>query len=403
MDNWQRDRLAALDSYDILDTPAEPQFDRIVRLIKDIFDIPMAIVSVIDGHRQWYKAYDGLGQSEVSLEHTFCRHTLLDDRALIVEDATNDSRFSANPHVTGQAHIRFYAGTPLTTPDGHNIGSICAIDTKPRRFTARETRILNDLAAIVMREMELRRDATIDVLTEVMQRRAFEKAARQAFEQGRARDRRLACLILDIDHFKAVNDTYGHPAGDIVIKGVAKACRDRLRQDDLIGRIGGEEFAIILHDASQSAALNVAEELRKSIQELDFAISGTRRIGVTTSIGLAFANPSVSDIATLIAQADTAMYKAKTTGRNRVETWRENNAQGSVRRRVLKGGRILFNDRQSTMDCTVRWLSDKAAGLDVSSAAGMPPKFILQIPSDNLETYCRIVLQTDRHVEVEFC
>jgi hypothetical protein len=139
------ERLEALDCYDLLDTPPEPQFDRVVRLIKDIFNVPMAIVSAIDGHRQWYKASEGLAAREVPVRDTFCRHTILDTRALVVPDATKDSRFAGNPSVTAEPHIRFFAGMPLTTPEGHNIGTICAIDTQPRQFDERQRRILRRL------------------------------------------------------------------------------------------------------------------------------------------------------------------------------------------------------------------------------------------------------------------
>jgi hypothetical protein len=119
MDDLDVERLNALDCYDLLDTPPEPQFDRIARLIRDIFDMPMAVVSVIDGHRQWYKASEGLSATEVPLKESFCRQTILDTKPLVVPDAMLDTRFAENPSVTGAPHVRFYAGAPLTTPDGH--------------------------------------------------------------------------------------------------------------------------------------------------------------------------------------------------------------------------------------------------------------------------------------------
>lgn len=403
VDDLGAERLEALDRYDLLDTPPEPQFDRIVQLIRDIFDIPMALVSVIDGHRQWYKAYEGLGASEAALEDTFCRHTVLDTRALVVPDAQLDRRFSANPHVTGDPHIRFYAGAPLTTADGHNIGTICAMDTKPRKFDARETRILVTLAQMAMHELELRRTANFDMLTDTLSRRAFAEAGQKAFAHAVRHDHRLACIALDIDHFKAVNDTYGHAVGDMVLAGVAKACRDRLRDSDLFGRIGGEEFGALLAHADTAEALKVAEELRHAIERLDFKV-GTRTIGVTASFGVAQMAFSTPDMDTLMARADTALYDAKSAGRNRSSTWRGEGASNQdVRRRVLKAGRIVFNDRRSTIDCTVRSLSKTSAGIDVSNATGVPEKFTLAIRSDGFETPCRIISQTDRHLEVEFC
>lgn len=403
MDDLDVERLEALDRYDLLDTPPEPQFDRIVQLIKDIFDIPMAIVSVIDGHRQWYKASAGLAATEVPVRDTFCRHTILDSKALVIPDATKDSRFATNPNVTAAPHVRFYAGAPLTTPEGHNIGTICAIDTRPREFDARQTRILETLAEMVMHELELRRCVNIDLLTETLSRRAFAEAAQKTVAHAFRHDHKLSCVVFDIDHFKAINDTYGHAAGDVVLAGVAKACRERLRESDLIGRIGGEEFAVLLAHADASEALCVAEELRETIQKLDFKV-GARTIGATASFGVAEKVFSTPDFATLLARADTAMYAAKRDGRNRCALWSGHGASNQdVRRRVLKAGRIILNERHSTIDCTVRSLSKNGAGIDISSVAGLPDRFSLAILSDRFEARCRVVSQTDKHLEVEFC
>jgi diguanylate cyclase (GGDEF)-like protein len=401
LDDLDVERLEALDRYDLLDTPPEPQFDRIVRLTKDIFDIPMAVVSVIDGHRQWYKASEGLAGTEVPVRDTFCRYTILDAEPLVIPDAAKDGRFAENPTVTTAPHIRFYAGAPLTTPDGHNIGTVCALDTKPREFDEREKRILETLAEMVMHELELRRCINIDVLTQALSRRAFAEAAQKAVAHAFRHDHKLSCVVFDIDRFKAINDTYGHAAGDVVLAGVAKACRERLRESDLIGRIGGEEFAVLLAHADAAEAHHVAEELREAIQKLDFEV-GSRRIGATASFGVAEKVFSTPDFGTLVARADTAMYAAKRDGRNRCSVWRGQGASNQdVRRRVLKAGRIV--DRDTTTDCTVRSLSRHGAGLDVSSVTGLPDQFSLAITADRFETRCRVISRTDRHLEVEFC
>ena len=125
------ERLQALDRYDILDTPREAPFDRIAHLIRAIFDVPIAVVSMIDAHRQWYKSAAGTTATEVELKQTFCRYTLEGTTPLVIPDATQDSRVAQNPYVMGEPHIRFYAGVPLRTRDGFNIGTICAIGLEP--------------------------------------------------------------------------------------------------------------------------------------------------------------------------------------------------------------------------------------------------------------------------------
>ena len=176
----EAERLDALNRFDVIDTPREEAFDRITRLIRNIFDLPVAIVSMIDGHRQWYKAYEGLENREVSRDETFCKYTLQDGAPLVVPDARDDERFAQNPMVTGGPQVRFYAGVPLRANDGHNIGTVCAIGFEPRSFGQREIAILSDLAALAMDVLELRQLASVDPLTGALSRRAFKEQAATA-------------------------------------------------------------------------------------------------------------------------------------------------------------------------------------------------------------------------------
>jgi diguanylate cyclase (GGDEF)-like protein len=391
-------RLRALERYDILDTPREEPFDRIAQLIRAIFGVPIGIVSMIDAHRQWYKAATGMASSEADLKTTFCRFALTGTAPLIVPDATCDARFSDNPHVVGAPHVRFYAGMPLRTKDGFNIGTICAIGHEPKEFSAQQAEILARLADIVMDELELRQRAATDSLTGVLSRRAFKDEGGRMFALARRHDQPLAALILDIDHFKSINDSHGHAAGDKVIADVARACQAQLRSTDLIGRLGGEEFAVLLPHTDHATAHAISEKVRLAVGRLEFG-TGQK---VTASLGVAELAGSDDDLDTLLAHADSAMYEAKTAGRNRCILWKAPTIEKAPRRRVLKAGRILFNNRTSIIDCTVRSLAKDSAGLDVSNAVGIPQRFTLMIMSDNLETTCRIAAQTERHLEVEF-
>jgi diguanylate cyclase (GGDEF)-like protein len=396
-------RLEALDRFDVMDTQREEAFDRITRLIRDIFDLPVAIVSMIDGHRQWYKAYEGLENREVSRDETFCKYTLQDLTPLVVPDARDDARFARNPLVTSAPQIRFYAGTPLRTHDGHNIGTVCAIGFEPRVFTARESAILTDLAALAMDALELRQLASVDSLTGALARRAFKEQAAQAIALAQRHRHGLGCIAFDLDHFKSINDGHGHAMGDKVLVAVAEACRAELRGTDLFGRLGGEEFALILPHTDRAAVAGVAEKLRGAIARI-VVRQGDAAVPVTASFGTASLDARTADIDALLANADAALYEAKAAGRNRCAAWRPpNDAPTGPRRRVLKAGRIMFNNRMSSIDCTVRTLGEDGAGLDVTSSIGVPETFSLQIRSDAFETRCRIVSQTERRIEVEFC
>lgn len=149
-------RLKALYRYDILDTPREEQFDRVARLARRYYDVPIVLLAFLDADRQWFKSAVGLERRETDREVAFCAYHIYDDELFVVEDATQDPRFRENPLVTGPPGIRFYAGAPLLTPTGYGVGSLCLIDTEPRRAEGMDLSGLRDLATIVVDELELR-------------------------------------------------------------------------------------------------------------------------------------------------------------------------------------------------------------------------------------------------------
>ncbi|ABC91125.1 hypothetical conserved protein [Rhizobium etli CFN 42] len=399
----ENDRLAALQQLDLLDTPRDEGFERIVRLIKQIFSIDIGIISLIDGHRQWYKACSGLSADEVPLDDTFCRCVVDCDEPVIVQDATTDARFLKHPAVTGEDHIRFYAGVPLRTKLGHMIGTVCAIDRRPRSFSSRDLVILEELAGAAMDRLELMQSAATDSLTEAMTRRAFKQEAEQLIALALRHQHDLSCIVFDIDHFKQVNDRHGHAAGDAVLKAVASACKATLRAGDLFGRIGGEEFAVVLPHVDRDGAVAVAEKIRAAIASQPVR-SDHGVLHVTASLGSSALSIVSKEIETLLAQADAAMYQAKNGGRNRCVSWSSIHADHAIsaRRRVLKAGSILFNERRSTIDCTVKSLGAESAGISVSNTRGIPPEFILAIKGEGFETNCRVIAQDRQHLEVAF-
>ena len=303
-------RLAELDRLDILDTPREEAFDRITRLIRDVLHVPIAIVSMIDGHRQWYKASEGTNAGEVERKDSFCRLTIEGHAPVIVPDATVDQRFASNKYVVGDPSIRFYAGIPLTTQNGQNIGTVCAVDFKPRKFSAEDLNILTSLAAIAMDEIELRNRVATDELTGVFSRRTFREEGARALGLAHRHKHPLSCIILDIDHFKTINDTHGHRAGDEVLFATANKCRKYMRQTDLLGRLGGEEFGVLLPHTDGRSAMRVAEKLRKGIQSLAVDVEGTTVL-LTASFGVATLNGAIKDIDTLIANAELGALRSQ--------------------------------------------------------------------------------------------
>ncbi|AOT03128.1 GAF domain-containing serine/threonine-protein kinase [Arthrobacter sp. U41] len=149
-------RMRAVERYRILDTPADGAFDRIAGLAARMFSVPVAIVSVVDHDRIWFKAHHGTDVTQIGRDPGLCASAILQDDAWVVEDATSDPRTLTNPLVAGEFGLQFYAGVPLRTPDGYNLGTFCILDREPREFSAEDTRTLEDLAAIVMNDLEMR-------------------------------------------------------------------------------------------------------------------------------------------------------------------------------------------------------------------------------------------------------
>ena len=150
-------RIATLRALRLLDTPREPAFDRITRLAAHTFDAPMALISLVDVDRQWFKSRVGIDDEQTHRDISFCAWAILGDRPLVVPDATLDVRFATNPMVTGLPEVRFYAGAPLRAEDGHAIGTVCVVDTEPRPpLDEAERDALQDLAAITMNLVQRR-------------------------------------------------------------------------------------------------------------------------------------------------------------------------------------------------------------------------------------------------------
>ena len=149
-------RLEAVHRYQILDTPEDGAFDRITALAARIFSVPIAIVSVVDHDRIWFKSHHGVDIGHVDREPGLCASAILQNEPWIIQDARADSRALSNPLVAGELGLQFYAGIPLRTRDGYNLGTLCIIDRQPRTLSREELRTLDDLAAIVMNDLEQR-------------------------------------------------------------------------------------------------------------------------------------------------------------------------------------------------------------------------------------------------------
>ncbi|MEZ5826373.1 MAG: diguanylate cyclase [Geminicoccaceae bacterium] len=446
------DRLRRLQSYGVLDTAPEEAYDRVTRLIANLLKAPIALVSLTDERRQWFKSNIGAPVSEIPRHRSFCGHAVYGDRTLVVEDASMDERFADNPLVTGPLGIRFYAGAILRSRDGFKLGTLCALDSHCRKLPPEQQSLLEDLAEIVSDELELRlqaqrateaeellsdayrtlpdgfalfdsedrlthfndsfaglysrtgnaihkgarfeeilRDglaagqfseavgreaewletrleqhdnpdkpvvealaddrwvqvhesrtsnggrvsyridvtesrkyeellkamAWTDPLTGLLNRRRFLGLGNQEINRARRKGLETSVFILDVDHFKAINDTYGHDCGDAALVHLADLITDILRDYDLFGRYGGEEFVILAPDTNIKSAQMLAGRILSGVST-STVITDKGELSLTVSIGIARCDPSKpKPLEHALSRADAALYKAKISGRNR--------------------------------------------------------------------------------------
>lgn len=331
-------RLEAVHTMKLLDTPLEERFERITRMVCTLLNVPVALFNILDDERQFYKSVQGWQNTNASLDGAFCRHTILGEDMMLVPDATQDKRFHDNPFVVSNPNVRFYAGCPIHTADGMPVGTLCAIDTKPRQLTEDQLGILRDLAGMIETEIRVinlseaqkqliqdldnaNRLALIDPLTRLWNRAGIREILTREWHDAQRQQLPITVIMADIDHFKNVNDTFGHAAGDIVLREVAKNLLESLRGEDAVGRVGGEEFLLFLKNLSdRDRIVQIITRLQESLS-LNSRIISTLKHPVTMSFGIATTVPQKlpEGAESLINEADAALYRAKRAGRNRFE------------------------------------------------------------------------------------
>ena len=385
-------RRRRLQQLQVLDTRAEPALDAIARLAARIAEAPVGVISLVDTHRQWFKARVGVEVQTTSRSVSFCAHALLGDGLFEVEDATLDPRFADNPLVRGDPGIRFYAGMPLVMPGGEVVGTLCVIDSQPRRLGATAREALAVLARSVTDELELRQRvgeleeevarrheaearimqlATRDALTGLPNRAALMDRLHQGVRAAQRSGNLLAVLFLDLDRFKWINDTLGHDLGDALLQEMALRLSRAVRECDTVARLGGDEFAIVLGDLWQVAdaeavAAKIVDVITRPLEVRGHAL----RVG--GSVGVAVYPFQAHDEESLLRHADLAMYHAKESGGNRHQLFSEQmNARAVERmtveselRAAIAAGQLelhyqpqlcLEDGRLAGMEALVRW------------------------------------------------
>lgn len=303
-------RVETLRSLDILDTPPEERFDRITRMAKRLFDVPIALVSLIDENRQWFKSNMGLGVKETSRDISFCGHAILSDEVFIIPNTLQDVRFADNPMVLNEPGIRFYAGCPLKAPNGFNVGTLCIIDRQPRSFSCEDIDALKDLAAMVERELAIVQMAIQDELTKLSNRRGFMFFAQNNLQFCKRQAISATLIFMDLDKFKTINDRFGHAEGDLALSVFAKKIECACRESDFYARLGGDEFCIWLANTKKEQAEQLMTRFRLSIEKYNH--EAMRGYDILFSYGLVEFNADEHNtIETMLAEGDALMYSLK--------------------------------------------------------------------------------------------
>ncbi len=333
-------RTEILHRYQILNGSEPYDANQISRTVGLVFDVPIVVIALNERYRHWYRSSQGVAAGSLNQILAFCAQANLSSSTFVVPDIGEDAFFRRDSALTDTANIVFFAGAPLADPDGKRFGTLCLIDHTARNLSAEQIRILDSFAQLVSRDICVRsagryavRDligleeekcflfdlAMTDPLTKALNRRAFFRFAEQEVLRSKRHGLGVSVLMIDIDHFKSVNDTHGHKVGDNVLTQLVSAISEGTRDVDLVGRLGGEEFAIILPETGLDQAAILAQRLRKSISHLSFSGEACE-FKVSVSIGISMPEMNDLDILPALERADKALYAAKRNGRNRAIT-----------------------------------------------------------------------------------
>ncbi len=262
-------RLQVLRSTGLLDTQPDERFDRFTQLAKEIFDVPIVLISLVDRHRQWFKSRQGLETPETSRAVSFCGHAILTDEVFVVPDALEDERFKDNPLVTGEPHVRFYAGCSLGLGDHYNIGTLCLIGTEPREFSQRDRRILKHLAEMLQHEIELLKQSTLDHLTQLYNDQGFEMVASQTLAMCSREELPATLIYIRLNNFHQICDRFGDDEGKRALNDFGQLLSGVLRKTDVTGRLDWDSFGLLMAGASIPQAQSAVDSVRMLLNEFN--------------------------------------------------------------------------------------------------------------------------------------
>jgi diguanylate cyclase (GGDEF)-like protein len=326
-------RIAALIGLNVLETPAEDRFDRITRIAARLFKVPVALINMVDRSRKWTKSAFRKDVVELEQSDAFCVRAIQEQDILVVPNALKDVRFADNPLVIRNPCIRFYAGCPLRSPDGHTIGTLCLIDHRPRDLSEMDRDVLRDLAHIVENELavnrmgdvqarliaerdEMERKSMVDAATRLWNRRSILEVFERELKRIRRTTGMVGVVLADVDGFDRFMGSRGAASGIDVLRVVANQLRMWTRPYDAIGRYGRETFLLVLPGCEAGAAAAKVEMIRRAVFASTVGGPASKRDRITLSAGV---TDGRGRMRALIRGAEKALLRAKQAGGNRVE------------------------------------------------------------------------------------
>ena len=336
---FEQQRLEVLQRYRVLAPEGEPNEAKLAEAVSLAVRAPVVFAAVTERHRDRFACWHGATPTQLAPLGVFCARANLAPQPFVVPDVTAEDGFEAHALRAHGLPLGLFAGAPMRSPSGERLGTLCALSLNGGGWDAdrlAQLAIMADLAAqtLVMRSaaryaladlVEAERIkrryydlAMTDGLTGALNRRAFLSIARRDLARSARHGSALSVIAFDVDHFKAVNDTHGHAAGDAVLRDLSATLLGIVREEDAFGRMGGEEFALALPETDRAAASGLAERLRRAAVAMSFD-GADGPFGITISLGVAGARPGPNGIEDALARADAALYDAKNGGRNRVQ------------------------------------------------------------------------------------
>ena len=302
-------RLQTLRDLKLLDTPPEERFDRVTRLAKQVFSTPIALVSLVDEGRQWFKSRQGLDATETPRDISFCGHAILDDRIMVVNNAETDQRFCDNPLVCGDPNIRFYAGYPLAAPDGSRIGTLCIIDDKPKDISKEQLQLLRELGRMVEEELVAANTATVEPSTGLSNRNGFINIADHLLPMCRRKDQPATLLLFHVPDLYEIETESGRESADALTIELAHMLMACFRDSDVVARLSFDVFCVLLAGSDLDGADPARERFNSQLSERNRESNREHEINVEVH-AVAYKEKRHDDAAALLADGESRILEA---------------------------------------------------------------------------------------------